>query len=179
MPRRGRPLRPLELSEDERAQLGRWTRRRHTAAGLAQRARMVLLAAEGLSNREVAARLGCSDATVGKWRARFLSDATVGKWRARFLEHRLAGLVDEPRSGRPRSVTDEMVQDVVIKTLESTAPDATHWSTRSMAKATELSQTKISQIWRAFELKPHLSETFKLSTDPPSSTRCTTSWRCT
>ncbi len=122
MPRRGRPLRPLELSEDERAQLGRWTRRRHTAAGLAQRARMVLLAAEGLSNREVAARLGCSDATVGKWRARFLSDATVGKWRARFLEHRLAGLVDEPRSGRPRSVTDEMVQDVVIKTLESTAP---------------------------------------------------------
>ncbi len=103
---------------------------------------MVLLAAEGLSNREVAARLGCSD-------------ATVGKWRARFLEHRLAGLVDEPRSGRPRSVTNEMVQDVVIKTLESTPPDATHWSTRSMAKATGLSQTKISQIWRAFELKPH------------------------
>ena len=90
----------------------------------------------------------------------------MGKWRARFVEHRLDGLSDEPRPGAPRTVTDEQVEDVIVRTLESTPADATHWSTRSMAQASGMSQSAVSRIWRAFGLKPHKQETFKLSTDP-------------
>jgi len=146
-------LRPIELSEEERATLERWARRPKSAQALAQRCRIVLTCAEGGHNTEVAERLG-------------LHPKTVGKWRSRFLEHGLDGLHDEPRPGAPRSITDDAVEAVVIRTLEETPVDATHWSTRSMAKATGMSQSAISRIWRAFGLKPHLVESFKLSPDP-------------
>ena len=96
------------------------------------------------------------------WRDR----ATVSKWRRRFAASRLEGLHDEPRPGKPRSVSDEDVERVIVKTLEETAADATHWSTRSMATATGMSQSTVSRVWRAFGLKPHLTESFKLSPDP-------------
>ena len=119
----------------------------------ALRARMILACAEGRSNIVVAADLE-------------VSDETVGKWRSRFLERRLDGLSDEPRSGRLRAVTDEDVERVITLTLESTPKDATHWSTRSMAQRSGLSQTTVSRIWRAFALQPHRTETFKLSAEP-------------
>jgi transposase len=143
----------LSVTADQRETLEQWTRRRKTAAGLAQRARIVLLAADGLSNVEVAAKLGCHRLTVGEWRARFLRDG-------------LNGLLDEPRPGRPRLISDSQVEAVIVKTLEEQPRDATHWSTRSMAKSTGMSQSAISRIWRAFGLQPHRTETFKLSTDP-------------
>ena len=127
------------------------TSQERPVAGL--RCRIVLAAAEGATNNEVAERLG-------------VHPATVSKWRRRFVERRLEGLSDEPRPGAPRSITDEQLEQVIVKTLEETPIDATHWSTRSMAKATGMSQSAISRIWRAFGLKPHLTETFKLSTDP-------------
>jgi len=151
--RRGPKLAPLVLSTDERATLERWSRRRSSAQALALRCRIVLACAEGTSNTEVAERLG-------------LSRPTVTKWRARFVAHRLEGLVDEPRPGAPRTITDEQVERVVVKTLEETPTDATHWSTREMARQTGMSQTSVRRIWRAFGLKPHLTETFKLSSDP-------------
>ena len=95
-----------------------------------------------------------------------VNKVTVGKWRARFVEHRLEGLTDEPRPGAPRTVTDDLVEAVIVKTLESRPANATHWSTRSMAEATGMSQSAVSRIWRAFGLKPHKQEAFKLSTDP-------------
>jgi len=104
---------------------------------------------------------------------------TVGKWRSRFAELRLDGLHDEPRVGGPRTITDDDVERVIVKTLEETPSDATHWSSYSMAAATGMSQSSISRIWRAFGLKPHLVEEFKLSPDPQSSTRCVTSSGCT
>ena len=149
----GRPLAPLSLDPDERETLERWRRRRKTAQALALRARIVLLADEGSSNAEVAEALG-------------ITGATVGKWRSRFLERRLDGLLDEPRPGAPRSITDEDVERVVTLTLEETPKDATHWSTRSMARRSGLTQSAVSRIWRAFALQPHRSETFKLSSDP-------------
>lgn len=149
----GRATAEVVLSEDERATLERWERRPKSAQALALRCRIVLACAEGLNNIEVAARLG-----VGR--------DTVGKWRNRFLERRLEGLHDEPRPGAPRSITDQAVEVVIVKTLEETPVDATHWLTRSMAKATGMSQSAVSRIWRAFGLKPHLVETFKLSPDP-------------
>ena len=149
----GRPLAPLSLDPDERETLERWKRRRKTAQALALRARIVLLADEGLSNAEVAEALG-------------ITRATVGKWRSRFVERRLDGLLDEPRPGAPRSITDEDVERVVTLTLEETPKDATHWSTRSMARRSGLTQSAVSRIWRAFALQPHRSETFKLSSDP-------------
>jgi len=109
--------------------------------------------ARGLTNTAVAESLG-------------ITKQTVGKWRARFLERRLDGLLDEPRPGAPRRITDEHVDRVITMTLESRPPYATHWSTRSMAQATGLNQTAVSRIWRAFALQPHRFETFKLSTDP-------------
>jgi transposase len=151
--RPGRPLTPIVLTTDERATLEGWTRRRTTAQALALRARIVLRAAEGDSNTAIAGREG-------------VTKATVGKWRARFLQKRLEGVLDEPRPGVPRTITDADVETVITKTLETTPRDATHWSTRSMAKATDLSQSAISRIWRAFGLQPHRVETFKLSTDP-------------
>ncbi len=151
--RTGRPKKPLTLTTEERETLQQWARRRKTAQALALRARIVLLCAKELHNTQVASQL-C------------VCGPTVGKWRERFRIHRLDGLMDEPRPGAPRTLTDKQVENVVIRTLESTPKNATHWSTRSMAEATGLSQTAIVRIWRAFGLKPHRTETFKLSTDP-------------
>jgi transposase len=152
--RRGRPLALLMVSDEQREVLTRWCRRPTTAAGLAMRARIVLAAAEGLSNQEVAQRVGCTP-------------ATVTKWRRRFVERGLVGLSDEYRSGRPRTISDDQVEAVITKTLEELPADgSTHWSTRSMAQAVGLSQTAISKMWRAFGLKPHRVDTFKISTDP-------------
>lgn len=151
--RLGRPLKPLMLSAEERSMLESWARRRTTAQALALRARIVLHAAEGASNTVVARR-------------ERVTKATVGKWRGRFLRQRLDGLLDERRPGAPRTITDADVEAVITQTLETSPRDATHWSTRSMAKASGLSQSAISRIWRAFALQPHRVETFKLSKDP-------------
>ena len=150
---RGRPMPPLALDGAERETLARWTRRPKTAQGLALRARIVLACADGRSNTGVAAELRVC---VG----------TVGKWRSRFLEQRLDGLLDQPRSGRPRTVSDADVERVLALTLETTPKDATHWSTRSMARRCGLSHNTVSRIWRAFALQPHRTESFKLSADP-------------
>jgi transposase len=141
------------LSDDERQTLERWARRPKSFQALALRCRIVLAAADGETSTEIAARLG-------------INRSTVGRWRGRFAARRLDGLHDEPRPGKPRSITDDEVERVVVKTLEESPPNATHWSTRSMAAATGMSQTAISRIWRAFGLKPHLAEAFKLSPDP-------------
>ena len=143
----------LELTGPERDQLQRWARRRTSSQALALRSRIVLGCAAGLSNKDVAAREG-------------VSQPTVGKWRARFVELRLDGLGDDPRPGRPPSITAEQVEDVVVSTLESTPANATHWSRVKMAQRSGLSPSSIGRIWRAFELKPHRAETFKLSNDP-------------
>jgi len=153
MARRGRPTGELVLSDEERVTLERLTTRRKSAQALAMRARIVLRCATGVTNREVARQLG-------------VSDAMVGKWRSRFVAKRLDGLFDEPRPGAKRTITDDKVERVIVKTLEEKPREATHWSTRSMAKATGMSQTSISRIWRAFGLQPHRAESFKLSTDP-------------
>jgi transposase len=150
---RGRLKAELVLSDEERSTLQSWSRRRKSAQALALRCRIVLLCADGLSNQDVAARLG-------------VSRPMVGKWRSRFVQHRLDGLVDEQRPGAPRQITDEQVEQVVVATLESTPKDATHWSRTSMAKHCGLLQSTVGRIWKAFGLKPHRSETFKLSTDP-------------
>jgi transposase len=145
---------PLVLSAEERRTLEAWTRRRKTAQALAMRSQIVLTCAEGGSIAAVSARLG-------------VSRGMVSKWRGRFLASRLEGLSDEPRPGQPRKITDEQVEEVIVKTLEGRPPNGdTHWSTRSMAKAAGLNQTAVSRIWRAFGLKPHLEETWKLSCDP-------------
>src|SRR5216683_3518995 len=149
----GRPIPLLQLSREERQTLERWSRRHTTGQALALRCRIVLACAEGLSNTAVAGRLP-------------VTIQTVGKWRQRFLERRLEGLLDEPRPGAPRQVSDAQVERVVRMTLESAPEDATHWSTRAMAKRCGLSQTMISRIWRAFALQPHRTEGFKLSKDP-------------
>jgi transposase len=141
------------LSDEERDQLERWTRRRTSAQALALRARIVLLAAEGLKNTEIAERLG-------------VSRPPVTKWRNRFVEHRLDGLSDVPRPGRPRTIGDEKVEEVIVKTLETTPKDATHWSTRLMATEVGLSREAVGRIWRAFGLQPHRTEAWKLSRDP-------------
>jgi transposase len=153
MPERGRPKAVLGLTDDERETLQRWARRPKSSQALALRSRIVLACAEGMPNTAVAEQLG-------------VNKVTVGKWRARFVAHRLEGLSDEPRPGAPRTVTDDLVEQVIVRTLESKPTGATHWSTRSMAEATEMSQSAVSRIWRAFGLKPHKQETFKLSTDP-------------
>ena len=144
----------IELTDQERLQLEAWARRRRTAQALALRSRIVLAVADGdRSNTELAGELG-------------VSRGTVAKWRGRFAEQRLDGLSDEPRPGRPRTITDEQVDAVITQTLESTPRDATHWSTRSMAREVGLTQTAVSRIWRAFGLQPHRQDTFKLSKDP-------------
>lgn len=146
-------LAPVVLSDEERSVLAGWSRRRKTAQALALRSRIVLRCAEGATIGEVAREVGVSRNTVSKWRSRFVSG-------------RLEGLSDESRPGRPRVITDEQVEQVVTATLEQTPGSDTHWSTRSMAAATGMSQSAISRIWRAFGLKPHAIETWKLSTDP-------------
>ncbi len=149
----GRPKAALVLADAEREELERWTRRTTTAQALALRAKIILASAAGRTNLEVAAQLG-------------VTHQTVGKWRARFVERRCDGLLDDPRPGAPRTITDEAIEQLLTRTLESTPRDATHWSTRSMEQATGISRSSISRIWRAFALKPHRTETFKLSKDP-------------
>jgi transposase len=154
MAERGRPKAPLVLTEEERQTLERWARRRTSAQALALRARIVLACAQGATHVAVATRLGI-------W------PQTVAKWRGRFVRERLEGLADEPRPGRPRTIADDQVEQVIVATLERPPPDHdTHWSTRSMARQVGMSQTAISRIWRAFGLKPHLEQTWKLSADP-------------
>ena len=149
----GRPLTPLTITRDEEEQLLAWSRRPKTAQALAMRSRVVLLAAHGNSNTAIARQLA-------------ITLPTVGKWRQRYLDQGLDGLVDEPRPGTSRKLSDKDVERVLALTLESTPSDATHWSTRSLAKRTGLSRASIHRIWRAFSLAPHRSETFKLSKDP-------------
>ena len=162
---RGRPKSPLTLGPDDRETLSRWTRRAKTAQALALRARIVLRCAEGLDSCVVARQLEVTEGTVCKWRRRFLSRGP-------------AGLLDEPRSGAPRHITDDQVEAVVVKTLESTPRDRTHWTTRGMAHASGLSDTSVLRIWRAFGLQPHRTEIFKLSNDPSWSRKCATSSAC-
>jgi transposase len=149
----GRRKAELILSGDEQQTLKTWASRPKSTQQLAQRARIVLACADGLANKAVAAKLG-------------VTAQTVGKWRRRFLEGRLDGLADQERPGAPRKVTDKDVEEVITKTLETKPRNATHWSTRGMAEATGLSQSTIGRVWRAFGLKPHRTETFKLSNDP-------------
>jgi transposase len=150
---RGRPVAEVGLTDDERETLVRWSRRAKSSQALAQRCKIVLGCADGKTNQQVAAELGI-------W------PQTVGKWRRRFVERRLEGLVDEPRPGAPRKITDEQVEQVVVATLERTPADATHWSRTSMAAESGLSRSTVGRIWKAFGLKPHQVETFKLSNDP-------------
>src|SRR3954453_8372184 len=151
--RTGRPLPPLSVSEDQRSTLESWARRPKTAQALALRARIILACAEGTPNGVVARHARVRQQTVGKWRSRFVSKG-------------LEGLLDEPRPGTPRKVSDADVEKVLTTTLESLPRDATHWSTRSLAQQSGLSRSTINRVWRAFGLQPHRSETFKLSTDP-------------
>lgn len=141
------------MSDEEREQLLRWSRRAKSSQALALRSRIVLGCGDGLDNKTVAERMGCSTNTVSKWRARFLTD-------------RLDGLVDEPRPGRPPTITAAQVEDIVVATLESTPKNATHWSRAKMAQRCGLSKSTVGRIWRAFELKPHREDGFKLSNDP-------------
>jgi transposase len=143
----------LVLCEEERLELTSLAARRNTAQALALRARIVLRCASGAENQQVAADLR-------------IDKTTVGKWRRRFVERRIDGLRDEPRSGAPRTVADARIEAVIVRTLESQPPDATHWSSRGMARASGLSVSTVQRIWRAFGLQPHRLETFKLSTDP-------------
>lgn len=152
MPRGPQPQ-SITLTDDERDKLETWTRRPTTQQRLAVRARIVLAAASGGSNTAIAADLR-------------ITLPTVRKWRTRFADSRLDGLTDEPRPGVPRTITDAQVERALARTLETKPPDATHWSTRTLARDLGLSQTAVGRIWRAFGLKPHLHETFKLSTDP-------------
>lgn len=143
----------IVLSDEERSALNGLASRRKTAQAMAMRARIVLASAEGLLSKQIAAKLD-------------VDKATVSKWRKRFAERRLEGLDDEPRSGAPRSIDDERIEAVIVATLEGTPANATHWSSREMAKASGLSTSSVQRIWRAFGLQPHRLETFKLSTDP-------------
>jgi transposase len=151
--RTGRPKTELVLTTEQREQLERLARRRTTAQALALRARIVLACADGGHNKQVAERLG-------------IYRQTVGRWRARFVEAGVDGLHDEPRPGAPRKISDAAVESVVTLTLETKPKDATHWSTRSLARRAGLSRSSVGRIWRAFGLRPHRSESFKLSTDP-------------
>jgi len=151
--RTGRPLTPIAVTDDQRATLQSWTRRSKTAQALALRARIILACAEGKPNGVVASLVRVRQQTVCKWRSRFVNKG-------------LEGLLDEPRPGTPRKVSDADVERVLTTTLESLPRDATHWSTRSLAQKSGLSRSTISRIWRAFGLQPHRSETFKLSKDP-------------
>src|ERR1051325_7880926 len=149
----GRPTKPLDLTAEEIEKLTMMARRRKTSQAMAMRARIVLGCGEGISNGEVAQRLG-------------VTAATVCKWRERFRVQRLGGLLDEPRPGAPRTINDEEIEEVITKTLETMPTNSTHWSTRLMAAETGLTQNAIVRIWHAFGLQPHRVETFKFSKDP-------------
>src|SRR6058998_686840 len=151
--RTGRPKDSLVLSAAEQQALTGLAHRARSAPAVARRARIIVAAAQGHDNQTVARRLRTTPGTVGKWRQRFVT-------------HRVDGLLDEPRPGAPRTISDAQIEDVIVRTLETTPRGATHWSTREMAQATGLSAMTISRIWRAFGLQPHRTETFKLSPDP-------------
>ena len=153
MASRGRPVVELVLTDEERQTLQRWARRAKSSQALAQRCRIVLGCAAGKSNKQVATELG-------------VSAQMVCKWRQRFVASRLDGLADDPRPGAPRTITDEAVEEVIVATLERQPNDATHWSRASMAAETGLSKSTVGRIWKAFGLKPHQVDTFKLSNDP-------------
>jgi transposase len=150
---RGPSAARIGLTDAERAELEGWVRRRTSAAGLALRAKIVLAAAQGGTNAELAQRLG-------------VDRGTIRKWRNRFAEQRCDGLLDEPRPGRPRTVEDTQIEELITATLESAPRDATHWSTRSMAQHLGMSQSTVSRVWRAFGLAPHKQDSWKLSKDP-------------
>ena len=141
------------MTETERQTLVRWARRPKSPQSIAQRSRIVLACGDGLTNNVVADKVGCNQ-------------ATVGKWRKRFIERGLDGLLDDPRPGAPRTITDDDVEAVIVRTLEDKPADATHWSTRDLAKHVGMSPSSVGRIWRAFGLKPWLTDTFKLSEDP-------------
>ena len=143
----------VELTANERERLESWSRRHTGGQALAQRARIVLLCAQGLRTSEI-----CRELRVHR--------NTVVRWRERFAKERLEGLLDEPRPGQPRKITDARVEEVIVKTLESAPRDATHWSTRSMAREVGLTQSAVHRIWKAFGLQPHRQDAFKLSKDP-------------
>ncbi len=153
MARQGRPTTPIVLQPVERRTLERWVRRHTSSQALARRSRIVLLAADGLTNGDIAERVG-------------VSANTVTKWRRRFAEHRVEGLVDAPRPGAVRKVSDDTVEAVVVETLETAPADATHWSTREMAKRHGISHDTVARIWKAFGLKPWAEDSFKMSPDP-------------
>ncbi len=153
MARMGRPKAELVLTSEERKTLSALVRRRKSAQAIALRANIILNCANCPSNKQIAEKL---DVTA----------QTVGKWRRRFITKRLDGLTDEPRPGAPRKVSDEAVEQAIVATLESMPKGCTHWSTRLLAERTGLSKSTVQRIWRAFGLRPHLVETFKLSTDP-------------
>ncbi len=153
MARTGRPATRIELTDDEREVLERYVRRGKTEARLARRARIALLAADGVATKDIAHKVG-------------LTAGTVCKWRKRFAAKRLDGLLDEPRPGAPRTISDDEVERIVVRTLEEKPADATHWSTRDMAKKVGVSHSTVNRIWRAFGLQPHIEDTFVLSTDP-------------
>jgi len=153
MPITGRPKRTLMITADERSALIRLTKRARANRLLAFRARLVLACADGMTNTAVARRSRSTN-------------ATVGKWRQRFIDRRLDGIYDEPRVGAPRTISDEDVEAVIVKTLETTPPGETHWSTRTMAAKAGMSHTTVGRIWRTFGLKPHVTESFKMSPDP-------------
>lgn len=164
--RTGRPTKPLNVTPEEREKLTSLARRLKSSQAIAMRARIVLGCDEGLNNAAVAKRLKITGATVCKWRERFRVD-------------RLEGLLDEPRPGAPRIITDAQVEDVVTRTLESMPENSTHWSSRLMAEKVGLSQTAVVRIWHAFGLQPHRVENFKLSKDPQLWKRSATLWACT
>jgi transposase len=141
------------LTDEERAQLEAWERRRSSAQARALRSRIVLAAAEGPNNTEIARALG-------------VAVSSVRRWRNRFAEHRLEGLTDEPRPGQRRKITDAQAEEVIVKTLETTPRNATHWSTRSMAAEVGLNQSAVHRIWKAFGLQPHRQDACKLSKRP-------------
>jgi transposase len=153
MARRGRPTVEIILSDEERSTLERWARRHNSSQALALRCRIVLACADGSTHAEIAADLGCNPVTVGKWRHRFAAD-------------RLDGLLDAPRPGAARRIGDDVIEAVLVETLESAPPDATHWSTRGLAAKHGISHTTVGEIWRAFGLKPWRADSFKVSPDP-------------
>jgi len=153
MAQRGRPTAVIDLTGSERTTLTSWARRQSTSQALALRSKIVLEAADGTTNQEIAARLGCHPTTAGKWRKRFAAD-------------RLDGLLDAPRPGAQRTISDDQVESIIVETLETTPPDATHWSTRGLAAKHGISHTTVAEIWKAFGLKPWRQDEFKISPDP-------------
>lgn len=149
----GRPRAEVVITDSQRAELMRLTKRAHVNRAVAFRARVVLACADGTTDKDIARRVRTTKTTVAKWRVRFVA-------------RRLAGLYDEPRVGAPRTVSDDAVEAVIVRTLETTPTGESHWSTRTMAKAAGMSHTMVGRIWRTLELQPHLTESFKLSPDP-------------